>query len=545
MATERELQMECAKLQAAIQKAEDGIRELQRRRDQIEPQSVSAKNKAIEAAETAFRAQKSEDKVAVQSAIASLRERVEEFLDSCPDLDAKEFAGRYEIKDLEAKLCEVYPADFVEHYVCVNPIDFDDETEAYQVYASAEQHVNSLKQRNIAAALFSGLTGLMEGAAGYGNIGSKIVLVLIGLLLAVTLLQPFLILGLFTFVGAFSAIHGRYVGNILRQLFSVKEFLNDEYDEDIFQQDKGDIMEGVDEFLEGVEQDYIEEIDSREFHQPTKEINQIVAQAQREVQAIDNEIVVKMQNINNMKAQAASTLAEYEKAVEERKQVAANARKKYLGTFDWKSEWFATIFLDVNSEDKVVGCQWTQQNTLFIAKSIDPLQTFSQLAIFQNVLHVHPSFAGQVVIDYKYMGGNLLPFSRLPACVIDICVEPEKIEKKMTSLNIDVRARCNNILQSCASIEDFNKLMETYGVTGETYVTLHLFGLSALTAEQRMILKNGPKVGYFTKIYTTLEELQGLSKDFPFDDVPEYLEVSDKVVYRTGAQVQRLLSTSA
>lgn len=545
MSNERELQMECAKLQAAIQKAEDGIRELQRRREQIEPQTNAAKLKVISAAEEAFKAKKAADKVAVKSAIESMRTRVEEFLDSCPDLDAKEFAGRYEIKDLEDKLCEFYPADFVENYVCVDPIEFDDESEAYQAYSVAEQRVNSLKQRNFAAALFTGLTNIMQSLSGSGEVGPIPIVVFIAFIVGITIFQPFLALGLYTFVGIFSAVHGKYISGILRQLFSVKEFLNDEYDEDIFQQDKGDIMDGVDEFLDGVQQDYLEEIDTREFEQPVKEINQLVSRSQKDIQAIDNEIVVKMQNINGMKAQAADKLAEYEKAVEDRKQAAANARKKFLGTFEWKSEWLNTIFLDVNSEDKIVGCQWTQQNTLFIAKGIESLQIFSQLAIFQNVLHVHPSYAGQVVIDYKYMGGNLLPFSRLPACVIDICVEPEKIEKKMSSLNVDVRARCNNILQSCASIEDFNKLMETYDVTGETYVTLHLFGLSSLTAEQRMILKNGPKVGYFTKIYTTLDELQGIAKDFPFGDVPEYMEVSDKVVYRTGAQVQRLLSPSA
>lgn len=544
MANERELQLECARIQQTIQQMETVLDGLRKSRDKILPLAEASKAKLIRQAEAEFEGKKRADKLVVENTCKSMEKRCEALLDSMPDLDAKEFAGRYEIKSLEDHLITLYPAEFVENYRCSNAQEFEDESDAYQVYTSAEHRVASMKQRNIASAIFTGLTNLMTNASEVGGMGAKVGLIAVGLLFLVTMLQPFLMLTLYSAVGIVAALQGKYVATILQQIYAVKQFLNDEYNEDIFQHDKNDVMEEIRDFLSQVQADYAGDIDAKTFTPPKDKLAAIDQKAERDIADADATIAVKLQALEFQKQAAAEKLAEYEKAIEARKQAAQNARGKYLNTFEWKNAWYDTLFLDVNSEDKIIACPWTRQNTLYYSRNIDMLQQFSQLAIFQNVMHVNPTFANQVVLDHKYMGGNLQPFTRLPAIVIDVCVEPEKIANKMASINVDVRARCNNILQSCASIEDFNELMSTYDATGESYVTVHVFGLSSFSQEMRLIMKNGPKVGYYMKIYMTTDELSAQAKDFPFDDVPELVEVTDKVMYRTPAQIQRILGAS-
>jgi len=520
------------------------VKQLEVKKAKVMPLAGAAKARAVEDAKNAFEQQKMTDKASVEQICSEMRKEVEDLLDTFPDLDAKEFAGRYEVKDLEAKLCEVYPEALVEGYKCSRPAEFSDEGEAYQAYSWVEQRVAAIKQHNVVAALFSGLTSLMENAASYEKVGAKVALVVVGLFMGLTIFNPFLLLTLYTCVGLASWSYGLFVSKIFKQLYSVKQFLNDSYDEDIFQRDRQDILDEVDDFLERTRDEYFEDIDARVFHEPEAAFQQIMSEAKGQVQAIERDIAAKQANIEQLKLLAQAKVEEYDKLVKEREAAAKDARNKNLGVFEWKNEWPETMFMDV-VDGRIIAVPWTKQNTLYIGRNIEALQMFSQLVVYQNVIHVHPNFSGQVVVDYKYMGGNLLPFTRLPACLCDICTDSEKIEKKVASMDADIRARCKSILQSCASIEDFNTLMGTYGATGESYVIAHMWGLSSISANLKTFLKNGPKVGYFFKIYLTFEEFGALMKDFPFDDITEYAEVSDKVVMRTATQLQRRMESNA
>lgn len=545
MAEESALKIECAKLQANIRLMEDELAQLQSSVSRNASTAEAGRQRLIEQERRQFEDRKLADKARVCQACGEMSKRASDLLDTFPDMATKEFSGRYEVKDLEAQLEELYPRELLSNYTCSNPITFRDEGEAYNAYAYVERNVVRLSQGTALGSLFTNITNLLDTICSSDGAVGKVSLGFVALFMLSFVLAPFLFLTVFSIVGITSMVHGAFVNSLFKNLYSVKMFLNNVYDEDIFQDDKTDIMEGVDEFLDTTEQEYCAEIDAREFVMNPKILEDYDRQVRDAKQSLEARIMSKQQQIEDSKKRAAELLEQLETAMKKREEAAKEAYTKYLDTITWKHEWMGSVLLEVTQDKRIIGCKWLQGNTLYYGKALDNLQQFQQLAVYQGVLHMHPSYCGQVFIDYKYMGGRLVPFSRLKPVICELAYNADDIEKKMNRMRTDIRARTDSVLQSCSSIEDFNQLMSTYGVSGESYVIVHICGLSNISAELRMMLKNGPRVGYFFKIYMTIDELENVAKDFPFEDIPEYAEVNEVLVPRTITHVRRAISSGA
>ena len=304
-------------------------------------------------------------------------------------------------------------------------------------------------------------------------------------------------------------------------------------------------MEYVDAFLEETRDDYIADVKSREFKMNQSLLDDLVAKTEANKQRLDASILAKRQKLDMARDRAADLLRQLDEASKRKEELAKGAYAKFLGKIQWEHKWADSMLLDVTKDNRVIGCKWLRANTLYYSKSGDSLQTFLHLVAYQSLLRMHPSYANQVLIDYKHYGGKLVPFSKLLPAIFQLCAHAEDIEKKMSRIGTDIRSRCDTILQSCESIESFNELMSSYGVGGESFVVVHIVGLSSITNELAMFFKNGPKVGYFFKIYLTSEELNKIGKDFPFEDFGEFVEVTDNVIPRTVSQVKRTIEQAS
>lgn len=545
VAVESSLKVELAKLQVEIQSLEGDVQQLQSTYDRADVLLDSQKTRAINDAKSVFATKQQQDVKKVEQACADMHSRAEALLDTFPGLKAKEYAGKYEIKTLEAKVAEVYPKALLESYVCPDPIEFDDEAEAYAVYTYVERKVAGLKQGSLVAAMFTGLTGLMSSVCKDDGASGKLALIVLGAIALSFIFSPFLFLTIFTIVGVVSAVQGALVHRILRDLYSVKAFLNETYDEDIFQQDKQDILNEVDAFLASVREDYVNKIMSRQFVMNESVLLDLEKQAVAVKDKAKATLEGKRQLLEIKRNEASKKLAELDALKAQREVEAKAARKKYLETIDWKYEWPNSILLDVTGDLRVVGTNWTQANSLYYSKTLSQLQQFWQLAIYQTMLRMPPDYCGQVVLDYKYMGSNLMQFSKVSQSLLNICVDQDAIGNKIERMQEDLQGRVGNILRSCESIEQFNEMMKSYGSAGEAYVIVHICGLKSIDETLKMFLRNGPKVGYFFKIYATLEEMAEWGKDLPFEEFKEYCEVGDVVTPRTSSTVRRTIEEKA
>lgn len=541
MAAESSLKVELAKLQAEIQALESDIQQLQSTYDRAGVMLDAQKKRAISDAKAAFATEQQQGVRRIEQICVEMHGKAEALLDTFPGLKAQEYAGKYEVKTLEAKVAEVYPKALLDFYVCPDPIEFEDEAEAYAVYTYVERKVAGLKQGSLASVMFTGLTGLMTSVCKDDGMSGKIALVVLGALGLSFIVSPFLFLTIFTVVGGAAAVQGALVHRILRDLYSVKAFLNETYDEDIFQQDKQDIMASVDEFLDGVRDDYVARMMAKPFVMNQGVLQDLEKQSAAVQEKTKAALEGKRQLLEVKRSEVNNKLTELDALKAKRESEAKAARKRYLETIDWKYEWPNQILLDVTSDLRIIGANWTQANSFYYSKTISQLQQFWQLAIYQTMLRMPPDYCGQVVLDYKYMGSNLMQFSKVSQSLLNICVDQDAIGNKIERMQEDLQGRVGNILRSCESIEQFNEMMKSYGSAGEAYVIVHICGLRAIDETLKMFLRNGPKVGYFFKLYATVEEMSEWGKDLPFDEFKEFCEIGDVITPRTSSAVRRIL----
>lgn len=539
--SETELQLQLATMQKRVAELEKNITQVRSEKDGIASALADKKNQEIQRQKSVFEGEKRRDIKKISSICESKLAEVTELVDSFTLSDIPEVAGRMEIKALEQTLSEVYPPNFVKDYKIGNLREFADEGEAYQVYVGLESRVARLHSGTFASKLFALINLTLLSIANCRGVGSKVALVFIGVVSLTFLYMPLLFVALFAGMSVCSAVYGIYVKHIFSDLTAIKAYINAEYDEDVFSSDKDEILGTVNEFLEETQAEYSDLVNAREFTPDESIFDRLDASAKKR----EEECSLKIEQLQNehdqLSAQAGALLEQLDKMIAERKEQAEKVSKFYLQTCDWKNVWLDKVFLGLSENDKIHGCALTRQNTLYISSDLDTLQRFTQLVVFQCALHMHPSVCGQIILDYKYMGSNLLQFARLPSSVCDLHYDTEELSDKVKDIVSEVRARSASILQTCTSIEDFNELMASYGAPGETYMVVHMCGLQAVNQDLRLLFKNGPKVGYYFKIYLTIEEITALSKDFPYDDIQEYGEIKEWETPRTVAQIHRIV----
>ena len=535
--------IESSKVSQRIEDLEKEIEVLREKAKRLPIECRDSQEKEKERQKALFLQNKKNQIEKIKSICADKRKVVLELLDSFPNLGVQDYAGKYEIKYLEEHLKEVYPASLIEDYICLNPIIFEDEPDAYRVYSSVENDIVDIKQGNLSGILFHSLYDLLSLAAERTRVGMKVVFVILLLVSIGLIISPFLFLTVFTTLALFSAVQGIRVKRILRKLFSVKLFLNNTYDEDIFAEDRDDIMQMVDEFLEDAQEEYLDIVDRKEFVLDSGKIKAISDNYKLEEQRINSDIDLKNQTLVDAQEKLRSVILRIDEILEQEKKYAEIAYKKFLGTIDWKKEWLDNIFLETTPEHKVKMMKFSQSNTLYYSKDIDSLKQLSRLVVFQCMIQMHPDFACNYVLDYKYNGGDLTQFMNSPERIVKICYSEDDITKQVELVNNEVHARTNNILSSCESIEEFNTLMQSYGASGEYYVIVHIFGCKSLSTQFINNIRNGPRVGYFFKFYLTVDELREIADVFPLETMGDFYEVLDNPIGRPITSVRRLLQS--
>lgn len=508
----------------------------------IESSAESKERECIESQKRAFKAEQQQYIARVKEECASVSSEIELLVGGMPTAKAAEFAGKLEIESVEETLAGYYPRDLVRNYTSLDTISLETDAEAYKLYTAIERGAARLKSATVASTIYSSVSTMLSRATKSGTTGAVTSLIFVAALLLLLVVSPFLFLSIFTVLGLSAVLSGVLSRRLLNRLYALRMFLNSSYDEDIFKRDTELIMNDVKNLLGEVADEYISQINTREFKVNEKDLAELRGSLSRQQDLIRQQIANSKSQIEAKTQEARELLEQLDAAVKQQEERARTARKDFLETVTWKHEWMEGLLLDVSAENRVIGCKWTKGNSLYYAKSFDALQNFWQLAIYQSMLHMHPDFAGQIVLDYKYMGSNLMQFSAVKPVLLSLLIEQEDIALRVARIKSDIRARCSNILKSCSSLDDFNKLMAGYDSPGEAYVIVHICGLKSVSEDLLNFLRNGPKVGYFFKVYLTSEELTSLGKDFPLSEVQEIAELQDTVVPRSVAAVQRLLS---
>lgn len=535
------LKINARKLSAEIQSIEGELSRLTATLGRSDALLETQKRKAIEYAEAEFMRKQQELVGKINAACRNTCTVVEEHLDSLPDMRIKEYAGKYEIKSLEQHLYEIYPKELIDNYVCTDLLEFEDEGDAYAVYVSLERRVMRIRQGTAFSSIFSGIVSLLTAVTKSNSASSKVAALLLAVLVLSILLSPLLFCSIFSVVGLASALHGVLIHGIIRDLMSIKSFLNEAYDEDIFQNDKSDIMSEVSEFVTRMSEVYTQRVQKHQFKMDPAEIRKIEQQAQDLKQKTQSAVDGKTQLLAAKKQQLSKMLDDLERLQEEKKNAASKLQEAYLSHVDWKYEWLAKILIDVTPENTIVTANWPKTNVLYYSQSLSDLENFRQLGVYQTMLHMPPDYCGQVVLDYRYMGSNLLTMTRAAPSLLAVCIDKDDIALKMDRLQEDLRGRVNSILKSCENIESFNAMMKEYGSVGEAYVLVHICGLQSFDESLLNIMKNGPKVGYYFRLYATIDELIACKASIPFEDFGEYYEVSSKLTARSSAAIHRII----
>lgn len=542
---DRTITVQLARLQSDIERIELDISTSTSQVKSLENSIAAKEQEIIAQQQREFDSAKKRDMDAVSTVCKSVYSEIEEFVQSMPEAKAKEFAGKMEVESLETALQNFYPTTLVQGYIPLYQVEPSDDGEAYRLYTSAERSVARLRSATLSTKIHSAVSALLLKTSKKGTNGAIPGLVFSGVILLCLFCSPFLFLSVFTVLGVTSVISGMISRKILDNIYSVKKFLNAAYDEDIFQEDTRVVMADVQSLLDGVEREYQNAISARVFTLDERKVEDARQALRRQIEVLSQKVSNLQGELDYKKKEASELidkLEEYNRAQEER---AKTAQKEFLGTVDWKYEWLQNIFLDITKDNRIIGCKWSPCNSIFYSNSFSSLQTFWQLAIYQGMLHMHPDFAGQVVLDYKYMGSNLMQFSAVKSSLLSLLFEKEDISSEVERIKSDIRARCSNILKSCENLDAFNKLMASYDSTGEAYVIVHICGLQAVSENLLNFLRNGPKVGYLFKIYLTSEELTAIGSDLPLSDFQEIYEIQDTALPRSAAAVQRLLDGDA
>lgn len=542
MAEKANLMLEAAKkneeierLTAAVDKATEEINAL--------PDRLSrAKQEARGTAQASFLRRQAELRSRIEAIITNKRKQAEDLIDSFPDKDVKDFAGRFEIEDLEEHLKGVYPVEMITDYVCIDPIDIADDEEAFRMYSSVENMVMSLTQGGgLSASIFNGINQVLDTVTDDPRVGMKIIPAIMMFYAVGVLFMPFLFLTVFSVVGFASAGQGFFVKGLLRKLFSVKAYLNTSYNEDIFQTDRLKLLRNVDNALEPIRKEWLAYIDSQEFkYDPKEEVN-LDKKFQVEKKRLEQSRDLNNTSLQRLKDELAEILAKIDELEDEEKKRAETARKKYLETVAWEHAWMEHAFIDVSAENKLIMMPFIKGNSCYYSKDEEELKRFSRLIAYQCMLRMHPEFATQVVLDYKYMGGELTQFLTLGGKCINIRYSEEDVRKQTEIITNEIKARTKSILSSSANLDEFNALMATYGATGEYYAIVHIFGLEALSSAMKNWFHNGPRVGYIFKFYWTVDEMQSLKDDLPLADIKDFYEISGNPIPRTAAAVKRII----
>lgn len=530
---------EIKRLEAAIAKCNEDIETL--------PQSLEQdKRAAREKALAAFDSRQDELRDRVTALCDAKKKEIEDYIDSVPGMEAREYAGKLEVTAIEDQLKTIYPEEMITDYLCTGTVEIDEPEEAFAMYAEAEMAAANLSNgSDFMSKMFNSLTDLLVSMCENPNLGMKVIPIVLLFYALGVLFLPFVFLTAFTLIGVFSAIQGASVKRLIKKIYSVKQFLNASYNKDVFNKQKTTLMRGVDAFLHDVRQDYFDEIAKNQFEYDGSidaKMDKKVANAVKKAKQDRDLYNSQLEKVQKELQELLERIAELD---EEDKKKAESARKDYLETITWKYEWLQHLLVDITADNRKVLLPFSRANSIYFSKDVENLKEFSRLVVLQCALHMHPEYASQAVIDYKYMGGGLTQFISLEGKAVGLFFTESEISAKVENVDKEIMARTKSILASSPDLDSFNELMHKYESAGEFYVLMHIFGLESISNVYRSWLRNGPRVGYIFKLYLTIDELAMIGSDLPFDDFKDYFEINNIPTPRTAAAVKRIIGSDS
>lgn len=530
------------KMGLEIDSLEKEIAELQQK---IQNNPVECKRKqteAINSSKAQFLTQRKKKIEEINTLSKKKLEVINSYLDSLPESTRGDSKVAESTSKLEEHLKELYPETLLDGYICLNRRDIEDTETAEDMLQSIEDKILRLKQNGLAGFIFNQLMSLLDKAADYPQLGLKLSGGMIIVFLVSLIFSPFLLLTILSGLSLVSISQGIKVSHLLQILYSVKVFLNNNYDVDKFIEEKQSITADCEAYLNEACQEAIELVKKEEFHLDPSLIPGIIKSFDEKLKQYQTALEGKQEDLASCSQKLESLISKLEALDLKGKTAAEMARDKYLGKLTWDKQWMETAFIDVNIEThKINTITFAQGNSLYYTDDPEKLKQLSRLLIYQSFIRMHPDFASTVVLDYKYNGGSLTQFGSdwMQRCC-KLCYSEEDITTQLDIISNKIRSRTSNILGTSESFEAYNKLMAEYNTTGEYYCIVHIFGLTQINANLLSCIRNGPRVGYFFKFYWTLEEMKSLKNSLPIEYVREYFEITDTPMPRTAGAVRRV-----
>lgn len=552
METEAGLRQQIISTQDAKQRIEKNILQIQRQISALEPERKREIAKVVAAAKQKFDTARASKISKVETIIAGQRAEIDSFLDTLPGLEKQEIAGKLELQAIYSKLEQIYPQEFIETYVSERRVEYEDDASAFKDYQVLEQLAARLNSggRNSAESVYEKFNNILisiaeqangasdpENQSGEGMKGELIVGGAIAAVLGLTtFFAPLLVLGFVVALAVTGAVRGYSARVCFDLLYSIRKFITAEYDQDIFEADKSQIMAGVDSFLEHVKTEYLEEINSNEFEFDVSEEQKISERYESNKRQLEGKIASMQTQVSEYARTLEIMQEQLEALVNEKEQKAKRVAELYLENVNLQSEWLQLILFDIDQSLQPKMIDNTKGNSIFLGEDVNKLQNFGKLYMYQMIMHMRSDFCSQLLLDYKYMGGSFLPFQNLPQASCRLCFSQEAIDSRIPVIADDMQARAYNILKSAPDLEHFNQMMAEYGSVGENYWVIHILGLESISDNIKFFLKNGPKVGYFFKIYLTVQEAEELGEDLPIDDFQQFVMIDDTFKNITKAE---------
>ncbi len=517
--TLKKAQKRLADVTAEVSSAEQNLQQL------IQSQEGRI-NYILQEQQNAFSKKQNDVLSRIQDAIQQQRQEVFKIVERNLEEDIAAVDSMIEESGAINSIYTVLTEQQIQAYEPFNRTPISDEEDLERAVRKLTRMSSKLSKQISYASLFSLIRKIKAPIEEEGNEGKKYLTYL--LILAITVVMMIfassLLLSIYTFLGIYSFVQSRKIANVLNLYDSIIQYCESDSLREKKDSISDYITESTDSFFSEVEKEYTDMVTSKKFKADEKEVNSIKNTLKTEIENAKANLLKLREEQSICKKEVACIEAELEKQEQDKIKELEELERFYLdySKVNWEKKLLENIYLGCGKKNEPVLLPIEKENTLYLSNESTDLFEFARLFILQMLMHVNPDYLIQIVLDYKYMGGNLQPFLSIPNRCLSMFMEQDKITDKITSMQEEIFARNSNILKSVNSIKDFNNLMATYHATGESYVFVHLFGLQSVNDTLKHFLRNGPKVGYFFHLYLTMDEFKALNSEEMLENIENY-----------------------
>ena len=508
-----------AEITTEVSNAEQKLQEL------IQSQETKI-NHLLEEQQNIFVKKQNDVLMRIQSAIQDQKQAVSEIVQRNLEDDIAVVDSMIEESGAITSIYTVLTEEQIQAYEPFNRTSIASEEELETAIRKLTKMSNKLSKQINYSSLFSLIQKVKAPIEEEEKEGQKYLAYLLILFVTVSMMifASSALLFVYTLLGIYSYVQSRKIANVLNLYDSIIQYCENDTLKEKKESVSDFISESTDSFFYEVEKEYTDIVKSKKFKANEKEITALKNALKSEIENAKTNVLQLKEEYSLCQKEVSRIQSELEKQEQEKLKNLEEIEKFYLdySKVHWEKKLLENIYLGRGKKNEPILLPIEKDNTLYLSNESNDLFDFARLFILQMLMHVNPDYLIQIVLDYKYMGGNLQPFLALPNRCLSLFMEQDKITEKITSMQEEIFARNSNILKSVNSIEDFNNLMATYNATGESYVFVHIFGLQTLNDTLKHFLRNGPKVGYFFNIYLTMEEFKALHSEEIMENIENY-----------------------